>query len=68
MIFKKETKQTFVNYLTHLRMETAKELLRTTNLKALEIAERVGYSEQYYFSYCFKKNISMSPLEYRKSC
>lgn len=64
-LFKKETKLTFVNYLTHIRMEAAKELLRSTNLKTFEIAKKVGYSEPNYFSYCFKKNFGISPSEYR---
>jgi len=66
-IFKRETKITFINYLTHIRMEAAKELLRTTNLKTAEIAERVGYSEQNYFSFCFKKSLNISPSEFRNS-
>jgi two-component system response regulator YesN len=66
-IFKKETKLTFVNYLTHVRMEAAKELLRSTDLKTFEIAQKVGYSEPNYFSYCFKKNFGISPSEYRKA-
>jgi two-component system response regulator YesN len=65
-IFKRETRFTFINYLTHIRMEAAKELLRTTNCKGFEIAKRVGYSEPNYFSYCFKKSFSISPSEYRK--
>lgn len=66
-IFKKETKTTFINYLTQVRMEAAKELLRTTNMKTLEIAERVGYSEPNYFSYSFKKKFGISPSEYRNN-
>ena len=66
-LFKKETGMTFVNYLVHIRMEAAKELLRTTDLKAFEIAERVGYSEANYFSYSFKKNFGISPSDYRNS-
>lgn len=65
-IFKKETKCTFISYLTHIRMEAAKELLRTNSCKSFEIAKRVGYSEPNYFSYCFKKNFNISPSEYRK--
>ncbi len=65
MIFKKETKMTFVTYLTKVRMEAAKGLLKTTNMKTFEIAEKVGYSEPNYFSYCFKKNFGISPSEYR---
>ncbi|RTE05605.1 response regulator [Paenibacillus whitsoniae] len=64
-IFKKETKMTFVNYLNQLRMEAAKELLRTTDMKALEIAERVGYSDANYFSFAFRKYVGVSPKEYR---
>lgn len=64
-IFKKETDKTFINYLTQIRMEAAKELLRTTNLKTFEIAEKVGYTEQNYFSYSFKKNFGISPSSYR---
>jgi two-component system, response regulator YesN len=66
-IFKKETKMTFVSYLLQIRMEAAKELLRTTDLKAFEIAERVGYSEPNYFSFSFKKHVGVSPKEYRAS-
>lgn len=64
-IFKKEVKMTFVQYLMQLRLEAAKELLRTTELKAFEIAERVGFAEPNYFSYCFKKHIGVSPKEFR---
>lgn len=66
VIFKKETGLTFVNYLTSMRMEAAKELLIYTGLKTFEIAYKVGYSEPNYFSYCFKKHFSISPSEYRK--
>jgi two-component system, response regulator YesN len=66
-IFKKETKTTFINYLTNYRMESAKEYLRTTSLKTFEIADKVGYSEPNYFSYSFKKKFGVSPSEYRNS-
>ncbi|MNI91371.1 HTH-type transcriptional regulator YesS [compost metagenome] len=58
---------TFVAYLLHIRMEAAKELLRTTDLKAFEIAEKVGYQEPNYFSFSFKKHVGVSPKEYRSS-
>lgn len=64
-IFKKEAKTTFVNYLLDLRMEAAKELLRSTDLKAFEIGEKVGYADPNYFSFCFRKRFGMSPKEYR---
>ncbi len=64
-MFKKEVKLTFVSYLMNLRMEAAKELLLTTELKSFEIAEKVGFSEPNYFSFCFKKQVGISPKEYR---
>ena len=64
-MFKKEVKHTFVSYLMNLRMEAAKELLLTTELKSFEIAEKVGFSEPNYFSFCFKKQVGISPKEYR---
>ncbi|MGG3279312.1 response regulator [Paenibacillus solani] len=64
-VFKRELKMTYVHYLLLLRMETAKELLRSTDLKAFEIAERVGYADPNYFSFCFKKQVGVSPKEYR---
>lgn len=64
-IFKKETKTTFINYLTQVRMEAAKDLLKNTDLKTFEIAEKVGFSDSNYFSYSFKKNYGISPSEYR---
>lgn len=66
-IFKKDTQTTFVSYLTQIRMTKAKELLRNTNMKTFVIAEKVGFSEPNYFSYCFKKNLGKSPSEYRNS-
>ncbi|NEZ41945.1 response regulator [Paenibacillus alvei] len=64
-IFKKEAKTTFVSYLLELRMEAAKELLRSTDLKAFEIGEKVGYADPNYFSFCFRKRFGLSPKEYR---
>ncbi|CAM4520371.1 MAG: response regulator [Paenibacillus macerans] len=64
-IFKKETKTTFVSYLLGVRMEAAQRLLAATDLKAFEIAERVGFSDPNYFSFCFRKKFGISPKEYR---
>lgn len=64
-IFKKEAKTTFVHYLMHIRMEAAKEALRSTDMKTFEIAEAVGFSDPNYFSFCFRKKFGMSPKEYR---
>ncbi|MCM3749896.1 response regulator [Paenibacillus pasadenensis] len=64
-LFKREVKLTFLQYVMQLRMELAQELLRTTELKAFEIAERIGFSEPNYFSFCFKKHTGATPKEYR---
>ncbi|WP_391573968.1 response regulator [Cohnella sp.] len=64
-VFKRETKSTYVNYLLHLRMETAKEMLLTSELKTFEIAEAVGYADPNYFSFSFKKYVGLSPKDYR---
>ena len=64
-LFKKELKMTFGAYLLQLRMEAAKELLRTTELKAFEIAEKVGFADPNYFSLSFKKYAGVSAKEYR---
>jgi two-component system response regulator YesN len=46
-------------------MDVAKELLQTTDLKAFEIAGKVGFADPNYFSFCFKKVCGVSPKEYR---
>lgn len=66
-LFKAETGKTFVEYLTGIRMEKAKQLLGTTDLKTYEIAERCGFSDPHYFSSSFKKYTSQTPKEYRES-
>jgi two-component system response regulator YesN len=65
-VFKKETGISFMNYLMDRRLEAAKELLLTTELKSLEIALEVGFSSSNYFAYCFKKQLNISPMQYRK--
>lgn len=64
--FSKETGETFINYITSLRIEKAKDLLMTTNFKIYEIAEMVGYRNVENFNRVFKKNIGTSPAQYRK--
>lgn len=64
-IFKKETGQSYVNYLTELRLNRAIELLNKTDDKTYIIASKVGYTEPNYFSYVFKKKFGMSPSKYR---
>lgn len=64
-MFKKETGEGFVGYLTGLRMDKAIELLGATDDKTYLIAEKVGYSDPNYFSYVFKKRFGVSPSKYR---
>lgn len=66
MIFKKVTGETFVEYLTGVRLEKARELLRTTSLKVYEIAEKTGFNNHHYFSAVFKKHVGVTPSEFRK--
>lgn len=54
-IFSKEMGETFIEYLTNVRMERAKQLLRSSTMKTAEIAYAVGYKDAHYFSYLFKK-------------
>lgn len=54
------------NYLTGLRMEKAKELLLHTDTSVAEIGAAVGFSDQNYFSRCFKRYTGTAPSEYRK--
>ena len=64
-LFRKETDQTVVEYLTHVRMEKAKELLMCSSKKASDIGYEVGYKDAHYFSYIFKKIQKCTPREYR---
>ena len=64
-LFRKETNQTVVEYLTEVRMDKAKELLMCSSKKASEIGYEVGYKDAHYFSYIFKKLQKCTPREYR---
>jgi two-component system response regulator YesN len=66
-LFKNETGENFIDYLTRLRMEKAKELLANSlNLKAFEIAQNIGYTDISHFNKLFKKYTGFSPIEYRE--
>ncbi|MBD2868036.1 response regulator [Paenibacillus arenilitoris] len=66
-IFKEETGKNFSEFFIQLRMERSCELLKTTNMKIYEIADRVGYRYLPYFSRQFKETYGMTPLEYRRA-
>ena len=64
-MFSQKMGQTFIEYLTSLRMNRAKELLRCTDKRSGEIALEVGYKDSHYFSFLFKKTQGCTPSEYR---
>lgn len=63
---KKYAGDTFINLLIKKRMEVALSLLTNGNMKIAEVSRRCGYSDQHYFSFCFKKYYGMSPARMRK--
>ena len=65
-LFKKETGQNFMDYLTELRINKSKELLYVDSLSIQDVAEMVGYRDMKYFSRLFKKVTGVSPSDYKK--
>ncbi|RTE10615.1 response regulator [Paenibacillus whitsoniae] len=65
-LFKKETGESYTNYLTKFRLEKAKILLSNTNMKISEIAEAVGYDDPNYFTTVFRNWVRCSPSEFRR--
>lgn len=63
--FKKKTGEKFIDYLNHVRIEKAKELLETTNLKVYQVSKTVGYENAKYFFRIFKKKTGMTPEQYQ---
>ncbi len=64
-VFAQESGKTFTEYLTTLRLSRARELLAGTDKRSAQIALEVGYNDAHYFSYLFKKNLGLTPGEYR---
>ena len=65
-IFKKETGETLVKYITDKRINAAKELLSDTKTPIAQVASEVGYDNYSYFTKIFKEKIGVSPGDYRK--
>ena len=65
-IFKEETGVNFIEYLTNIRIDKAKELLSRTDHSMKEICAMCGYSDPNYFSRSFKKNVGVTPTEYKE--
>ncbi|HKL86379.1 MAG TPA: response regulator [Treponemataceae bacterium] len=64
-IFSQEAGETFIEYLTCVRIEHAKRLLKTTRMKSADIAYESGFNDPHYFSFMFKKKTGISPREFR---
>ena len=64
-IFKQGTGQSFIEYLTKVRIDRACELLKCTTLRTSEIGEQVGYNDPHYFSTTFKKIMGQSPKDFK---
>lgn len=65
-VFKSDTGMTFLEYLSKVRMDMAKQLLKNTSYTVADICEKVGYSDVRYFTKSFKKYSGLKPNEYRK--
>lgn len=63
---KKHTKMTFNEYITHVRIEKSKELLKNTSLKIYQISEMVGYKTTAHFIKIFKSATGITPSDYKK--
>jgi two-component system response regulator YesN len=66
VLFKKETGMNFSTYLVHIRMEIAKEMIRSSNKTIAAIADEVGYKDVRHFSQTFTKTVGVKPALYRK--
>ncbi|MDO3411842.1 response regulator [Saccharibacillus sp. CPCC 101409] len=65
-LFKKETGESVTGYIQNLRVQKAKLLLKSTDMKIFEVSEAIGFNDSNYFTHIFNKMEGMSPKEYRK--
>lgn len=65
-IFKEETGENFIDYVTAIRIEKAKEVLKERDCSIKEVCIQVGYKDPNYFSRLFKKQVGVTPTEYRE--
>jgi len=65
--FKEYAGMSFVPYLKKLRIDKAKELLETTDMKVLEVGDKVGFENSKHFSRVFREEVGVTPLEYRQA-
>ena len=65
-IFKEDIGVSPIEYLNHIRIKEAKNLLETTNYTIAEVARFNGFSSQSFFSQAFRREVNQTPSEYRK--
>ena len=65
-VFSQTAGQSFISFLTGLRMDRARQLLTETDMRLTDIAMEIGYNEPNYFSHVFRKTVGMTPKEYRQ--
>lgn len=65
-LFKSETGENFLTFVTRTKMERAKVLLKNDNMKVYEVCDYLGYNDTTYFTRIFKKYSNMTPYEYKK--
>jgi two-component system response regulator YesN len=65
-LFKQKTGQGFKEYVIHLRMERAKQMLHDPRIKIADVAERIGYQDVRHFMQIFRKKYALTPTEYRQ--
>ena len=66
-LFNRYAGETPLKYLTSLRIEAAKKLLRDSTLSIADVGERVGYPDQFHFSKTFRKTTGMNPSAFRRT-
>lgn len=66
-LFKNETGTNIVHYISMIKMEKAKELLKDPDMRVKDVAEALGFEEQSYFNRMFKKYLGINPNDYKKS-
>ena len=65
-LFKKKFGTTVGQYITNVRIESAKKLIMDRSIKLSEVAVMVGYNDPGYFTKAFRKNVGMSPKDFRE--
>lgn len=65
-VFRQERRLTLIDFLTGLRLDRARFLLRSTGLPLKQVADLAGFSNEYYFSTAFRRRVGMAPSEFRR--